>query len=73
MVIFTDPKRDNQVMALYSHDTTSRVWADLGYDRHQVDDNPDVMRLGRDCYVEFSGAGVIARVIARANTIRPQG
>ena len=71
MVIFTDPTRDNQVMALYSHDTTSRVWSDLGYDRHQLEDHPEVMRLGRDCYVAFGPSGIIARVIARSNTIKP--
>jgi len=77
MVIFTDPKRDNQVMALYSHDTTSRVWTDLGYDRHELDDHPEVMRLGRDCYVAFSShlltlnISAIARVTERINPVSP--
>ena len=73
MVIFTDPKRDNQVMALYSHDTTSRVWAGLGYERHQLRDNNDVLRLARDCYVVLAPDGEIADVIARTNHIQPVG
>ena len=36
MIVFYDPNNQNQVMALYSGDTTSRVWADRGYLKAEV-------------------------------------
>ena len=36
MIIFYDPNNGNQVMAVYSHDTKSTVWADNGLLRAKV-------------------------------------
>jgi hypothetical protein len=69
MVIYTDS--NGQVMALYTHDTTSTVWADLGYQRHDLDENEDINRLGRDCYVLFAPDGTVADVIGRTNSVQP--
>ena len=73
MVIFTDPQRQHQVMALYTHDTATTAWAALGYERHELEFNPDIDRLARDCYVVFGAAGAIVDVVARANLIQPKG
>lgn len=71
MLIFTDPKTNHQVMAIYTHGTTSTVWAGLGYERHEIDENADINRLGRDCYVMLAADGTIADVIARMNSVQP--
>lgn len=72
MLIFTDPKRQHQVMALYSHDTGTTAWVDLGYERHELEFNADVDRLARDCYVVFGAGGAIVDVVERANLIQPR-
>jgi hypothetical protein len=69
MVIFTDS--NGQVMATYTHDTNSTVWTDAGYTRHEIEENDDINRLGRDCYVVFAVDGTVADVIGRANTVQP--
>ncbi len=71
MVIFTDPHNDNQVMACYTHDTTSTVWAGLGYERHEIADNADINRLARDCRVVIVD-GVVVDVIESLNPIQPE-
>jgi hypothetical protein len=58
-------------MALYTHNTNSRVWSGLGYDLHEIDENEDINRLGRDCYVLFAPEGTVADVIGRTNSIQP--
>jgi len=72
MVIFTDPERDHQVMALYTHDTTSTVWAGLGYERREIPENRDISRLGRDCYVVWGRDGELLDVVERVNHIRTE-
>jgi len=71
MLIFTDPKKNHQVMAIYTHGTHSTVWAELGYERHEIDENADIYRLGRDCYVEFAADGTITAVNSRTNSVQP--
>ncbi len=73
MVIFTDPKNQDQVMALYTHDTATTTWTDRGYERHELEFNADIDRLARDCYVVFGADGAIVDVVARANLIQPKG
>lgn len=72
MVIFTDPEHDHQVMALYTHDTTSTVWAGLGYERREIPENSDISRLGRDCYVVWGRDGELLDVVERVNHIRTE-
>ena len=72
MLIFTDPKSQHQVMALYTHNTGTTTWTDRGYERHELEFNADVELLGRDCYVVFGAGGEIVDVVARANLIQPR-
>jgi len=68
MVIFTDA--DGQVMALYTHDTTSTVWSGLGFERHEIVNNADINRLGRDCKVIIVD-GLVVDVVESLNPIQP--
>lgn len=73
MVVFINPTTQ-QVMALYSHDTTSTVWTAQGFSRVVLDDPEiiaEVSRHGRDCALQFSGSTVTG-VIARPNPVQPQ-
>jgi len=69
MVIFTDT--DGQVMALYTHNTSSTVWTDAGYTRYEIEDNADINRLGRDCKVVVVN-GLVVDVLASTNPIQPE-
>ena len=72
MVIFTDPEKDNQVMAVYSHGTDSTAWTDLGYERHELDFNHDILNHSRNCYVVLDRDKKIIDVVARLNHIQPR-
>tara|TARA_Y100000310_G_scaffold108059_1_gene106537 strand:+ start:694 stop:1011 length:318 start_codon:yes stop_codon:yes gene_type:complete len=57
MELWYDPANGNQVMAVCSGGTTSKVWESRGFNKLLVDDSspacPVVIRLGRDCRLDF--------------------
>ena len=73
MIVFFDPAT-GQVMAVYTTDTTSAVWAAQGFIRAQVPPGPieaEVARLARDAQVTVFG-GVVTGVMATGpNPIQP--
>ena len=67
MIIFTDAS--GQIMAMYTHDTTSTVWTDAGYTRVEVTDEvevADIKRHGRDAIY------APGKVTHNPNPIQPQ-
>jgi hypothetical protein len=74
MIIFTDPTNGDQVMAVYDGcETTSTVWADQGFVRHEIADDASVCKevrsMQRECCVEIRG-GQIASAVAAINPIQ---
>lgn len=51
MIAFIDSQ--GQVKAVYTHDTTSKVWEEQGFTRIEVPDEiaSEVRRKGRDCKI----------------------
>jgi len=73
MIVFYDPHSGNQVMAIYSHDTSSSaVWTDRGYVRAEVDSAvvEKASRLGRDAKATVS-KGRVTNVVAATNAVQP--
>lgn len=73
MIVFTNPP-SNQIMAVYTHDTESTVWADRGYKRHVVTDPAAellVRQLGRDGVAVFD-RGKIVDVTPSVNPVQPE-
>lgn len=68
MIVFVNPAFDNQIEALYTHDTASEVWEQLGYIRIPV-------RTGSERLMTLDGMAVIARgeVVAAIPRINPKG
>lgn len=66
MIAFIDPAT-KQVMAYYSHDTTSTAWEEQGFVRVEVPEEAEalVMRHGRDCTLDGS------KVTAKPNPVQP--
>jgi len=73
VLIFYDPARQNQVMALYTGGTTSEEWERRGYIAATVPDDlaQDVARLGRDAKVTIK-KGEITGVSPLPNPEQPQ-
>lgn len=73
MIVFYDPSNGNQVMAVYSHDTTSKAWTDAGYVRAEVDEaiRGEAMRAGRDAKVVLDGQGRVRQVVPSPNPVQP--
>jgi hypothetical protein len=44
MLVFYDPNNKNQVMAVYTHGTDSKVWGDRGFKSVELDEGTPVTR-----------------------------
>ena len=74
MLVFYDPAKTNQVMAIYTGNTTSDAWESQGYQRIQVSKPTLVKQIGamaRDCKVTIS-KGQVTKVTASVNPVQPQ-
>ena len=70
MIVFYDPTNKNQVMAVYSGDTSSPVWEQRGYLR--VDVPPEFTHLIGDRDVKLTiSDGEVTAVIPATNRLQP--
>ena len=73
MIIFYDPKNGNQVVALYTGNTNSKLWTDQGFVRAEVND-PELQKLvdgySRDCTVDIVD-GQVTGCTPKTNAVQP--
>jgi hypothetical protein len=58
MIIFYDPKANNQIRAVYTGDTTSKVWEERSYVRLEIRDRAQIVQIlanGQDLRVVLDG------------------
>ncbi len=70
MIIFYDPNSNNQVHAVYSHDTDSKVWEQRGYLRAAVNIPHLQVAVNRNTFVTIDGGEVIG-IAPRTNPVQP--
>ena len=70
MIVFYDPNNGKQVMAVYSHDTESKVWESRGFLRAEVEDPQLQQLINRDSTVDVLDGKVIS-IFARVNSVQP--
>ena len=68
MIVFYNASDSNQVMAVYTHNTTSTVWTDAGYTRIDIGDSfPAVTRDHR----LVINSGVVTGITENVNSVQP--
>lgn len=74
MIVFIDPNNQNQVMALYTGDTTSTAWTDQGFVKCAipVELQGQIEQYTRDCRLSIVG-GVVTGVTSAVNPVQPAG
>ena len=73
MIVFYNPSDSNQVMAIYTHGTSSSVWTDLGYLGMTVSEEARISELNlysRDCRLVLDG-NRLRGIEARTNPNQP--
>jgi hypothetical protein len=69
MIAFYDPVASNQVMAFYSHNTSSQYWARSGYVKAAIPEEL-VPSLSRDVRLVLDGDGVPTGVTPSVNPVQ---
>ena len=70
MIVFYDPNNDNQVMAVYSHDTDSPVWESQGFLRAEVKTPEMKTAVSRNSTVVIERSEVVSAT-GRVNLVQP--
>jgi hypothetical protein len=68
MKVFYNASDSNQVMAIYTHDTTSTTWTDAGYAKIDIGDSFPAITRDYRLVIE---SGVVTSITANVNSVQP--
>jgi len=68
MKVFYNASDSNQVMAIYTHDTTSTTWTDAGYTKIDIGDSFPAITRDYRLVIE---SGVVTSITANVNSVQP--